>query len=135
MCRHWQARCLPHLPSSHHAPKGLAAMTSSTIAPAAVNGGTTPSHDRGLPHLRAKEAKGLISLAADASSETADLIHQLHTAIHDRSNATPDEQLGDRLEETLTCLQTCEHYLLMLGSVIDERIKATAAPGGSVAAP
>ncbi len=110
-------------------------MTTSAIAPAATNGGTTTDRDPGLPHLRGKEANGLISLAADASSETADLIHQLHTAIYDHSTAAHDGQLGDRLEETLTCLQTCEHYLLMLGSVIDERTQATAASRGSVAAP
>jgi hypothetical protein len=110
-------------------------MTSSTIDQAAAIGGTITDRDRGLPYLRGREARGLISLAADASSETADLIHQLHTAIYDRDAAVPGEQLGDRLEETLTCLQTCEHYLLMLGSVIDERIQATTASSGSVAAP
>ena len=58
-------------------------------------------------------------------------------AIYDRdSNQSPAAQLQDRLCEALTCLETTDHYLRMLGSVLDERAdtqdqhRAGRRPGG-----
>jgi len=43
-------------------------------------------------------------------------------AIYDRDHHNPPAaQLQDRLCEALTCLETTDHYLRMLGSVLDER--------------
>jgi hypothetical protein len=104
-------------------------MTSSNITPitAASNGGTTtttttererPEH--GLPVLRQREARGLISLGLDALSEASSLGHDMHAVIYDKNASTSSPELQDQLAEVLTCLETAEHYLLMLGSVFEE---------------
>jgi hypothetical protein len=74
----------------------------------------------GLAALRASEAKVLISLGMEALGETHSVGHDLHSAIYDRTTSTPASVLQDRLAEVLACMETAEHYLLMLGSVFDE---------------
>jgi len=99
-------------------------MTDSTTTMAAANGGptTTPApREHGLAALRAHETKALISLASDAMSEVFDLVHQLHAVIYAEQ---PDTQAEPLLDEALLCLQTAEHYLLMLGSVFEQRRKS-----------
>jgi len=74
----------------------------------------------GLAVLRSREAKALISLGMDALGEAHSVGHDLHTAIYDRNNSAPGAELQDQLAEVLACLETAEHYLLMLGSAVDE---------------
>ncbi len=101
-------------------------MTSSiTPVTAASNGGDTTSErkrpDHGLPGLRQREAKGLISLGMDALSEASNLGHDMHSAIYDKNTGTDQyPRLQAQLTEVLTCLETAEHYLFMLGSVFEE---------------
>ena len=102
-------------------------MTSSiTPVTAASNGGDTTTSERkrpdhGLPGLRDREAKGLISLGMDALSEASNLGHDMHAAIYDKKTGTDQyARLQEQLAEVLTCLETAEHYLFMLGSVFEE---------------
>ena len=76
--------------------------------------------EHGLAVLRGREAKALISLASEALSETHSLAFEMHTAIYDQDATTPSAGLQDQLAEVLACMETAEHYLLMLGSVFDE---------------
>jgi hypothetical protein len=101
-------------------------MTSSITPVAASNGADTTTSERerprpGLPHLRDREAKALIHLGLDALSEAADLGHDMHKVIYDKTTGTEAyPQLQEQLTEVLTCLETAEHYLFMLGSVFEE---------------
>ena len=101
-------------------------MTSGiTQITAASDGDTTAprrAHERehGLAVLRDSEAKALISLACDALSETHALGSQLHTVIYDPPSGTTCTESQDTLAELLACMERAEHYLLMLGSVLDE---------------
>ena len=74
----------------------------------------------GLAVLRGREAKALISLGMEAIGEAHSVGHDLHTAIYDRNASAPGAELQDQLAEVLACLETAEHYLLMLGSTVDE---------------
>ena len=102
-------------------------MTSSTTTIKAVsdgNGTVKPPAPRreDLAALRDHEAKTLIALVCEANRTTSAVAHDMFDAIYDRdSNQSPAAQLQDRLCEALTCLETTDHYLRMLGSVIDER--------------
>ena len=56
-----------------------------TKTSAASNGSTASEPDKpehGLMVLREKEARGLISLACDALSQTSSVIHDLHQALY-----------------------------------------------------
>ena len=77
--------------------------------------------EHGLAVLRDREAKALISLGMDALGEAHSVGHDLHQAIYDRDASTPGAELQEQLAELLTCMEAAEHYLLMLGSVFDER--------------
>src|SRR5690348_10247405 len=99
-------------------------MTSSTTTIKAVSDGngtaTRPAPRReGLAALRESEAKNLIGLVCDANRATSEVAHDMFDAIYDRESKTPAAQLQDRLCEALTCLETTDHYLRMLGSVLD----------------
>jgi hypothetical protein len=74
----------------------------------------------GLAVLRGREAKALISLGMDALGDALSVGHDLHTAIYEK-NSTPGAELETQLAEVLACLETAEHYLLMLGSVVGEQ--------------
>jgi hypothetical protein len=101
-------------------------MTSNIIPVAASNGADTTTSERerpkpGLPKLRDMEAKALIHLGLDALSEAANLGHDMHKAIYDKTTGTEAyPELKDQLTEVLTCLETAEHYLFMLGTVFEE---------------
>jgi hypothetical protein len=103
-------------------------MTSSiTPVKTASDGGdttTTPERERprdGLPALRDREAHSLISLGLDALREASSLGHDIHTVIYEKNIGTERyPQLREQLNEVLTCLETAEHYLFMLGSVFEE---------------
>ena len=45
----------------------------------------------------------------------------MHSAIYDQDAGTPSAGLQDQLAEVLACMETAEHYLLMLGSVVGEQ--------------
>ena len=75
----------------------------------------------GLAVLRGRETKALISLGMEAIGEAHSVGHDLHTAIYDRTSSAPGAELQDQLAEVLACLETAEHYLLMLGSVVGEQ--------------
>ena len=101
-------------------------MTSSTTTIKAVSDGDgaakRPAPRReGLAALRESEAKNLIGLVCDANRATSEVAHDMFDALYDRESKTPAAQLQDRLCEALTCLETTDHYLRMLGSVLDER--------------
>ena len=111
-------------------------MTNSTTKiQAASNGGTTNEDENwrkhGVAALRFQESKGLISLAQEAMHETCDLGHDLHSAIYGDEPKLTDAQLEQLLCEALTCLETADHYLRMLGSVLDERKAQNGEPAGS----
>jgi hypothetical protein len=99
---------------------------NSSITPLTAASGDTRSPDQkrpghGLPELRQKEAKGLISLGMDALSQASSLGHDIHSVIYDTTTGTERyPQLREQLNEVLTCLETAEHYLFMLGSVFEE---------------
>jgi hypothetical protein len=99
-------------------------MTSSITDRAADNGDTaTTEHERsrhGLAALRQSESKALISLSTDALSEAFHMGHELHKLLYGKDE-NPGEQPQELLAETLTCLERAEHYLLMLGSALEER--------------
>ena len=103
-------------------------MTSSiTQLPAASNGiKSTTSTQRsraghGTATLRQREAQGLISLSCDALSQAHQAGDDIHAAIYDKDASITDAELQDQLADVLTCMETAEHYLLMLGSVIEDR--------------
>jgi hypothetical protein len=111
-------------------------MTSSTTKIQPVTDGTTPNggpppREHGLAVLRSKESKSLISLAQDALSQTHDVGYQLHRAIHGYEPGTGDAPLERMLCEALACLETADHYLRMLGSVLDELTAQDGDPAGS----
>jgi hypothetical protein len=110
-------------------------MTSST-AQKASNGASTETKpakaEPGIAVLRGKETRALISVACDGISETSQVAHEMHKLIYDRDAEVPDAQLQQQLEEALTCLQTADHYLRMLGSVLDERTGDSPAPWPTV---
>ena len=109
---------------------------TSNITPitAASNGGDTttasePERPRhGLPALREKEARELVSLGMDALGEAHSVGHDLHQAIYDSNSSTSGAELEDQLAEVLTCLETAEHYLFMLGSVFEEHANRNRPP-------
>jgi hypothetical protein len=109
-------------------------MTSSTKIQAVTDGTTTnggpPPREHGLAVLRSKESKSLISLAQDALSQTHDVGYQLHKAIHGYEPETSDAPLEQLLCEALACLETADHYLRMLGSILDELKAQDGDPAG-----
>ena len=76
--------------------------------------------ERGLYVLRKREGHGLISLACDALYETSNLASQMHAQLY-ATDPAEGQDLQQLMGETQACLETAEHYLLMLGSVIEER--------------
>src|SRR5262245_7482073 len=97
-------------------------ITSITAASDGEDTAQRPATERthGLAVLREREAKALISLGMDALGEAHSVGHDLHSAIYDKNTSTPGVGLQDQLAEVLACLETAEHYLLMLGSAFDE---------------
>lgn len=53
----------------------------------------------------------------------------MHSLIYKPDDAdVPDARIQEFLEEALSCWQAADHYLRMLGSVIDERTGDSQAP-------
>jgi hypothetical protein len=69
--------------------------------------------------LREAESKALIHLSLDALSEAHSVGHVLHQLVYGKDQAL-DQRRQDLLAETLSCIESAEHYLLMLGSVFEE---------------
>jgi hypothetical protein len=108
-------------------------MTSSTTKIKAVSDGNgtakRPAPRReGLAALRDSEAKSLISLVLEATRATSEVTFQMHSDIYDRESKPSAAHLQDQLCEALTCLETTDHYLRMLGSVLDERAETQDRP-------
>jgi hypothetical protein len=82
--------------------------------------GEKASPEHGLAALRGKEGRGLISLACDALHEASDLAHDMHAQLYAKDPAN-DRELQQLMGEAQACLETAEHYLLMLGAVLEER--------------
>ncbi len=106
----------------------MTVMTSTTIKavnnsgiPAAASGSTTKNtatgRPRGIARLRDLEAQALISLACDAISAAGDAGHDLHTAIY-RPEEGGEADTGRVLLDALACLETADHYLRMLDSIL-----------------
>ena len=100
-------------------------MTSSRITPitAANDGESTAGRQssrrqHGLAVLRQDEAKGLISLACGAISETHSVGHEMHTLIYSTDGEFRPDRLDCLLTEVLACWEAADHYLRMLGSVL-----------------
>ena len=92
---------------------------SSNGADTSTAGERTP-REHGMTVVREREAKALISLGMDALSEACHMGHQLHSAIYDNEASTSNAEQQDTLAEVLTCMERAEHYLLMLGSNLEE---------------
>jgi uncharacterized protein involved in exopolysaccharide biosynthesis len=110
-------------------------MTSNNITPitAASNDGDTthaqaerPRH--GLPALREREARELVSLGMDALHEASQVGHDMHSVLYGENVTASYPQLQAQLTEALTCLETAEHYLFMLGSVFEEHANRNRPP-------
>jgi len=100
-------------------------MTSSSITPitAASDGDSTAGRqaakrEHGLAVLRHDEAKGLISLACGAISQTHSVGHEMHTLIYSTDGEFQPGRLDCLLTEVLACWEAADHYLRMLGSVL-----------------
>ena len=78
----------------------------------------TPEH--GLAVLRDREGQGLISLACEALYETSNLASEMHARLYPADPAD-DRELLQLMGEALACLETGQHYLLMLSSIVEER--------------
>jgi len=78
-----------------------------------------PEH--GVRKLRQREAQALIGIGIDALSHAYQVGSEVLAAIYDKEASLPDPALQDRIAEVLTCMETAEHYLLMLGCVIEDR--------------
>ena len=78
-----------------------------------------PEH--GVRKLRQREAQALIGIGTDALSHAYQVGSDILAAIYDEDASTPGPAVQDRIAEVLTCMETAEHYLLMLGSVIEDR--------------
>jgi hypothetical protein len=108
-------------------------MTSST---AETNGNDTSietqpaKKEHGLAVLREAESRALISIACDSLHQSLQVAHQMHSFIYARDDAEVPDAVAQRqqLEEALTCLQTADHYLRMLGDILDERAADSPAP-------
>lgn len=107
--------------------KGLPTAMTSSLTPitAASNGDDTitrterkrPEH--GLAVLRQTETRSLIHLGMDALGEAHTVGHDLHQLLYGDAD-TPAYRRQELLVETLTCMETAEHYLLMLGDVLGD---------------
>ena len=94
---------------------------SSTPVIHAVPDGTAPDKARldGITRLRSREAKGLISITCDALTQAAEAAHDMHEGIYGPDRAAIAGQLQNSLLETLTCMETADHYLRMLSDILD----------------
>ena len=108
---------------------------TSKITPitAASNGGDTttsvPERPRhGLPALREREARELVGLGLDALHEASQVGHDMHSVLYGENATASYPQLEAQLTETVTCLETAEHYLFMLGSVFEEHANRNRPP-------
>ena len=97
--------------------------TVTTIKAVRDSDGTNgkPKREHGLAQLRATEARGLIRLVSEADYEGGEVLHALHELIYSNWDSASKAELEGLVAEVQLCMQAADHYLLMLGSVIDER--------------
>jgi hypothetical protein len=101
--------------------RSITPITAAGNSGTAKRNGEKAAPEHGLAVLRGKEGRGLISLACDALYETSNLASDMHAQLY-ATDPAADRDLQQLLADTQACLETAEHYLLMLGSVIEERI-------------
>ena len=108
---------------------------TSNITPitAASNDGDTTSKEserprHGLPALREREARELIGLGLDALHEASNVGHDMHAVLYGENATASYPQLEAQLTEATACLETAEHYLFMLGSVLEEHANRNRPP-------
>jgi hypothetical protein len=82
--------------------------------------GERKPREHGMTVVREREAKALISLGMDALGEAHHVGNQLHSAVYDKEASVCNAELQDMLAKVLTCVERAEHYLLMLGSNLEE---------------
>ncbi len=63
----------------------------------------------------------LIRLVSEADYEGGEVLHALHELIYSNWDSASKAELEGLVAEVQLCMQAADHYLLMLGSVIDER--------------
>ena len=102
--------------TSNITPIGSASSAGADVSTA----GERKPREHGMTVVREREAKALISLGMDALGEACHLGHQLHSAVYDNKATTSNTEQQDALAEALTCMERAEHYLLMLGSNLEE---------------
>jgi hypothetical protein len=112
-------------------------MTSNITPITAASSGDTDKRtdekappEHGLAVLRNREGRGLISLACDALYETSNLASEMHAQLY-ANDPADDRELLQLMGDALTCLETGQHYLLMLSSIFEER-ERTRPPGPDV---
>lgn len=84
-----------------------------------VTGADEPSY--GLSALREAEAQGLIRLACEALRHTSNTAHEIHQIIYRADKAVGNADLAPMITEVRACMGVFDHYLLMLGSVVQEQ--------------
>lgn len=107
---------------------GITPITTASSKDADTSGAgkhQPPGH--GLSVLRGIEAKALISLGTEALGEAEKLGAELYGLIYQKNARIRDHRLADKLAEMVACVQTAEHYLLTLGSVVGEPPRRTTA--------
>jgi hypothetical protein len=102
--------------TSNITPIGSASSNGADVSTA----GERKPREHGMTVVREREAKALISLGMDALGEAHHMGHQLHSAIYDKEASATNAELQDTLAEALTCVERAEHYLLLLGSNLEE---------------
>jgi hypothetical protein len=102
-------------------------MTSSSTtikAVSPVNGdgpAGSPEPGFGRAQLHEQEALSLISLVCEAQHQASGVSNELHKLIYEAWESASRSCVERLITETQACLQAADHYLLMLGSVNDER--------------
>jgi hypothetical protein len=74
----------------------------------------------GFAVMRGIEARALIRLVTEALTATARMAHELHEDIYAPGFDVPRPVTHGKLTEALSGVQTVDHYLRMLGSVMEE---------------
>lgn len=79
-----------------------------------------PKH--GMSVLRDKEARALVGLVCETLGEALGVANDMHAGIYAYQQVkASQEELCLMRDDALACLSMSEHYLLMLGSVLDDQ--------------
>ena len=109
---------------------------TSGITPITTASGKGADHERcwqaAATRARAVRAarhrsQGVDQPGTEALGEAGKLGAELYGLIYQKNARIRDHRLADKLAEMVACVQTAEHYLLMLGSVVGEPPRRTTA--------